>query len=86
MRTTSPLGSLRQTTTSTTRPNRAKAYIGPASPIMGMTNPEPPSPTTIAGRTKKGASAGPITVPSPWAEASSDIAWVRCSGEVRSAT
>ena len=53
-------------------PNRAKAYIGPARPI--------------SGRTKNGARAGPTTVPSPCAEASNDMACVRCSGEVRSAT
>ena len=50
----------------------AKPYIGPARPTSGRTN--------------SGARVGPMTVPSPWAEASRDMAWVRCSGVVRSAT
>ena len=50
----------------------AKAYIGPASPTIGRTN--------------SGANVGPTTVPSPCAEASIDMACVRCSALVRSAT
>lgn len=71
LRLTSPEGSFFQVRNQTPAPSTAKAYIGPARPTKG--------------RTKKGAAAGPSTVPKPWAEAWVASAWVRSCRVVRSA-